>query len=161
LLSRPDDAIQEAIGQLLEPEKILDRLIASVRGHQQAMVGSMAGAGGGSPDSAAPRPATRPDVKRLQGPPQVCAQAGQAIQAACVLSHQARLAELPKSLVQDAGGHVIAAVLELERPHRLALQLPQDPQRPSAAQQIHGCHHGTAGPRPADPPAGRRCRSHC
>ena len=75
-----------------------------------------------------------------------------------LLGDEAGVKEFGQPLPQDAGGHVVAALLQRAEPDRPVLQLPEDAQVPAAAEQVEGGHQGSPGTRSAYRPAGPGCR---
>jgi hypothetical protein len=96
------------------------------------------------------RPAPGPGVKGLESGRERGAQVSEAVSAGLVAGQQARDGELLQPLVEDAGGHPVAPAPQRPSAERPVAQLPQDAQRPPAAEQIHRRHQRPAGGRAPD-----------
>ena len=103
---------------------------------------SVMGEGGGV------RPPVCPGVERLQGGAQRCAECCQRVIVAGAFDQPAS-AELAETLIQHARGQAGAAAEDRARPEGTVTQLPQEPQRPAATEQVEGCHHRPSGARPS------------
>ena len=110
----------------------------------------------------APGPAPRPRVERREGLEQPAPLVRQPEALARALGDP-RLAQLAQALVEHAGGHPVAGRLQVAERQRLAPELPDDAQRPAAAEQVEQGHDRPArwpirarGLRAGDP-GSRRC----